>query len=127
MIKKRFSTPYFLPEYTGEDGPGGADKAILEDLDEMLDEAAKLVVQNQHGSTSMIQRRLKLGYNRARPYYGSTRITRHRRAGEGSNPVKYLYKSEMELNRILERVLGKEKDTLFDDIQHSSIERNTSW
>lgn len=111
--QKGFSTPYFLPEYTGEDGPGGADKAILEDLDEMLDEAAKLVVQNQHGSTSMIQRRLKLGYNRAGRIMDQLELLGIVGAGEGSKPREVLVQSEMELNRILERVLGKEKDTLF--------------
>lgn len=37
----------------------------LNDRDSMFDDAARVVVQNQHGSTSLIQRKLKLGYNRA--------------------------------------------------------------
>ena len=112
--QRGFPTPYFLPEYTGEDGPGGADKAVLEDLDEMLDDAARLVVQNQHGSTSMIQRRLKLGYNRAGRIMDQLELLGIVGAGEGSKPREVLVQSEQELMRILERIRGgKEKDTLF--------------
>lgn len=53
-----------LPEVPTEDGEGGVD---LDDgdRDSMFEEAARLVVQTQQGSTSLIQRKLKLGYNRA--------------------------------------------------------------
>jgi len=53
-----------LPEVPTEDGEGGVE---LDDgeRDRMFDEAARLVVQTQQGSTSLIQRKLKLGYNRA--------------------------------------------------------------
>lgn len=53
----------FLPEVPSEDDePGAVD---LSDRDDMFDEAARLVVKHQSGSTSLIQRRLSLGYNRA--------------------------------------------------------------
>ncbi|MCB9184120.1 MAG: DNA translocase FtsK 4TM domain-containing protein [Flavobacteriales bacterium] len=53
-----------LPEPPMEEGEGGSD---LDDgeRDSMFEEAARLVVQTQQGSTSLIQRKLKLGYNRA--------------------------------------------------------------
>jgi S-DNA-T family DNA segregation ATPase FtsK/SpoIIIE len=53
-----------LPEVPTEDGEGGVE---LDDgeRDRMFEEAARLVVQTQQGSTSLIQRKLKLGYNRA--------------------------------------------------------------
>ncbi|MBL7950938.1 MAG: DNA translocase FtsK 4TM domain-containing protein [Flavobacteriales bacterium] len=53
-----------LPEVPTEEGEGGVD---LDDgdRDSMFEEAARLVVQTQQGSTSLIQRKLKLGYNRA--------------------------------------------------------------
>ncbi len=53
-----------LPEVPTEEGEGGVE---LEDgeRDSMFEEAARLVVQTQQGSTSLIQRKLKLGYNRA--------------------------------------------------------------
>lgn len=112
--QRGFAQPYFLPEYTGEEGGPGTDKALLEDLDDMLDDAAKLVVQNQHGSTSMIQRRLKLGYNRAGRIMDQLELLGIVGAGEGSKPREVLVTSEMELNRILDRIRGgKEKETLF--------------
>ena len=83
-------------------------------LDDMLDDAAKLVVQNQHGSTSMIQRRLKLGYNRAGRIMDQLELLGIVGAGEGSKPREVLVTGEMELNRILDRIRGgKEKETLF--------------
>jgi S-DNA-T family DNA segregation ATPase FtsK/SpoIIIE len=112
--QRGFSTPYFLPEYNGEEGTTGAEKAVLEDLDDMLDEAGRLVVQNQHGSTSMIQRRLKLGYNRAGRIMDQLELLGIVGAGEGSKPREVFVQSEIELNRILERIRGgKEKETLF--------------
>jgi len=60
-----FAVPYFLPEFSNEDDAQGSGSLKLSDLDEMFEDAAMLVINNQQGSTSMIQRRLKLGYNRA--------------------------------------------------------------
>ena len=53
-----------LPDVPTEDGEGGGDVDDGE-RDSMFDDAARLVVQTQQGSTSLIQRKLKLGYNRA--------------------------------------------------------------
>ena len=53
-----------LPEYYDEENGSGKDFDPNE-RDEFFSEAARLVVQHQHGSTSLIQRKLKLGYNRA--------------------------------------------------------------
>jgi len=53
-----------LPEPPMEEGEGGSDVEDGE-RDSMFDDAARLVVQTQQGSTSLIQRKLKLGYNRA--------------------------------------------------------------
>ena len=53
-----------LPEVPTEEGEGGSD-ADDGDRDSMFEEAARIVVQTQQGSTSLIQRKLKLGYNRA--------------------------------------------------------------
>lgn len=62
--QRGYETAYILPEFIGEDteSPGAAD---LADRDQMFDEAARLIVRHQQGSTSLIQRKLKLGYNRA--------------------------------------------------------------
>ena len=55
---------YQLPEYVGEDGGGGLDIDPSE-RDVKFEEAARLVVVHQQGSASLLQRKLKLGYNRA--------------------------------------------------------------
>lgn len=61
-----FVEPYFLPEYTGDNDDSSMPGAFsVKDLDDMLEDAAMLVIHNQQGSTSMIQRKLRLGYNRA--------------------------------------------------------------
>ncbi len=61
-----FPLPYHLPEFKEEGDLGGKGSNLKwSDLDPMFTDAAILVVGGQHGSTSMIQRKLSLGYNRA--------------------------------------------------------------
>ena len=61
-----YPTPFFLPEYVGEesDNNGLAD-VDMNRLDPMFEEAARLIVIHQQGSTSLIQRKFSIGYNRA--------------------------------------------------------------
>ena len=54
-----------LPEYIDDNESGGAAEVDLRKRDPMFDDAARLVVQHQQGSTSLIQRKLSIGYNRA--------------------------------------------------------------
>lgn len=110
--QKGYSTPFFLPEYHMEGDEGGKVGAVdLNDLDDMLDDAARLVVQNQHGSTSMIQRRLKLGYNRAGRIMDQLEALGIVGPNEGSKPREVLFHDEMELLKFLaelkNRKLGK--------------------
>jgi len=62
--QQSYPMPFLLPEpETGEDDvPGAVD---LASRDELFEESARLIVMNQQGSTSMIQRKLAIGYNRA--------------------------------------------------------------
>jgi len=62
--QRAYPQAHILPEYEGE-AETVATKADLNDKDAMFDEAARTVVQSQSGSTSLIQRKLRLGYNRA--------------------------------------------------------------
>ena len=55
---------YLLPEFHDE-ASGGNGNWDEEDRDSMYEDAARMVVMHQQGSTSLIQRKLKLGYNRA--------------------------------------------------------------
>ncbi|MBC7695076.1 MAG: DNA translocase FtsK [Burkholderiales bacterium] len=63
--QRAYPSAFLLPEYVGEDGSNGKEEIDLSERDKMFDEAAKLVVQFQQGSASFLQRKLKLGYNRA--------------------------------------------------------------
>ncbi len=61
--QRGYPSPFLLPEYSDDDDKrgGGGDM----ELDELFEDAAHIIVQHQQGSTSLLQRRLKLGYNRA--------------------------------------------------------------
>jgi S-DNA-T family DNA segregation ATPase FtsK/SpoIIIE len=62
--QRAYPDALLLPEYVGADG--GEDKDIdLDDIDPMFADAARIVVIHQQGSASLLQRKLKLGYNRA--------------------------------------------------------------
>ncbi len=103
--QKGYPEPHFLPEFHGEDDdakqPGAFDPS---DVDEMLEDAARLIVQSQHGSTSMIQRRLKLGYNRAGRIMDQLEAIGVVGPSEGSKPREVLLYDETELARYLENL-----------------------
>ncbi len=63
--QRGYDNAYQLPEYVGEDGESAIGEVDLSDRDALFDDAARLIVLHQQGSTSLIQRKLKLGYNRA--------------------------------------------------------------
>lgn len=65
--QRGYSSAHLLPEYVGPDEAGGdgGNAMDADDRDALFDEAAKIIVQHQQGSASLLQRRLKLGYNRA--------------------------------------------------------------
>ncbi|MCH1485624.1 MAG: DNA translocase FtsK [Flavobacteriaceae bacterium] len=62
--QKAYATAHQLPEYIGEEGGTQLDNNI-EDRDKLFREAAEVLVIAQQGSASLLQRKLKLGYNRA--------------------------------------------------------------
>jgi S-DNA-T family DNA segregation ATPase FtsK/SpoIIIE len=96
-----FPEPFFLPEFHGDDEGTGGKQVSVADLDDMLDDAARLVVETQHGSTSMIQRRLKLGYNRAGRIMDQLEGLGIVGPAEGSKPREVLYYDVVELERFL--------------------------
>jgi S-DNA-T family DNA segregation ATPase FtsK/SpoIIIE len=57
--------PYLLPEVKNEESEGGGEDFDPRERDSLFEEAAQIIVQHQQGSTSLLQRRLNLGYNRA--------------------------------------------------------------
>jgi S-DNA-T family DNA segregation ATPase FtsK/SpoIIIE len=62
--QRAYPSAFMLPEYVGEGSEGNSDLDMSE-IDPMFTEAARIVVINQQGSASLLQRKLKLGYNRA--------------------------------------------------------------
>ena len=62
--QRAYPEALLLPEYVGEGGDGSSDMDMNE-IDVMFADAARIVVINQQGSASLLQRKLKLGYNRA--------------------------------------------------------------
>ena len=59
--------PFLLPEYVGttDEATGGADASNLKERDPLFEEAARWIVQGDTASTSSLQRRYEIGYNRA--------------------------------------------------------------
>ncbi len=103
-----YPEPYLLPEFHGDDEmQSGATSLRYSDLDDMFEDAARLIVQNQHGSTSMIQRRLKLGYNRAGRIMDQLEAMGVVGPSEGSKVRDVLIYDEMELERHLDALRNR--------------------
>jgi S-DNA-T family DNA segregation ATPase FtsK/SpoIIIE len=103
--QKGYPEPYYLPEYVGDDEVvQGSENMTYADLDDMFEDAARLVIQNQHGSTSMIQRRLKLGYNRAGRIMDQLEAVGIVGPAEGSKPRDVLMFSESDLDHIISKM-----------------------
>ena len=98
--QQSYPTAFLLPEFTVDEGLPNSGINV-NDLDEMFEEAARLVVSQQHGSTSMIQRRLKLGYNRAGRIMDQLEELGIVGPSEGSKAREVLVFSEMELDHLL--------------------------
>jgi S-DNA-T family DNA segregation ATPase FtsK/SpoIIIE len=104
-----FPEPFFLPEFhpDGESTAAGNKEVRLSELDDMLDDAARLIVETQHGSTSMIQRRMKLGYNRAGRIMDQLEGLGIVGPAEGSKPREVLFYGVPELENFLTALRAK--------------------
>ena len=101
--QKGYDSAYLLPEFEGDESGAEASDFDPNDLDPLFDDAARLLVMHQQGSTSLIQRRLKLGYNRAGRLIDQLEKMGIVGAFEGSKAREVLVKSESELEEILKR------------------------
>jgi len=63
--QKGYASAFMLPEYVSEGATNSVGAFDPNEKDQLFDEAARIIVSTQQGSTSMLQRQLKLGYNRA--------------------------------------------------------------
>jgi S-DNA-T family DNA segregation ATPase FtsK/SpoIIIE len=92
-----------LPEYIDEKEAEGKD-FDASDKDPLFEDAARLIVQNQVGSTSLIQRRMKLGYNRAGRLMDQLEAAGVVGANQGSKAREVLIKTEVELEEYLQNL-----------------------
>ncbi|RZK28135.1 MAG: DNA translocase FtsK, partial [Hymenobacter sp.] len=95
-----YPQPFHLPEYIDEKEAAGKD-FDLGDKDPLFEEAARLIVQNQMGSTSLIQRRMKLGYNRAGRLMDQLEAAGVVGPNIGSKARDVIIKTEAELDQLL--------------------------
>jgi hypothetical protein len=76
----------------------------LFERDPLFEDAAKLIVNSQNGSTSLLQRKMKLGYNRAGRLIDQLEAAEIIGPSQGSEPREVLIKTEKELNQILDNL-----------------------
>ena len=98
--QKGYPSAHYLPEYVGENGLESAE-IDLRKRDDIFDEAARLVVQHQQGSTSLIQRKFSIGYNRAGRIIDQLEAAGVVGMFEGSKARQVLIKDEYSLEQLL--------------------------
>ncbi|MBO7496333.1 MAG: DNA translocase FtsK [Salinivirgaceae bacterium] len=102
--QQSYTGAYELPEYVPE---GGASGGIGEDVDlskrdPLFEEAARIIVINQQGSTSLIQRKFSIGYNRAGRLVDQLEAAGIVGPFQGAKAREVLIPDEMSLDRLLE-------------------------
>ena len=99
--KKSFNTPFYLPPVDDDTEEGSGGMVDMTKLDERFEEAAKLVVMSQRGSTSDLQRRLGMGYAKAGRVMDQLEAAGIVGPQEGSKPRQVLVSSLDELDQII--------------------------
>ncbi|MCF8258508.1 MAG: DNA translocase FtsK [Flavobacteriales bacterium] len=99
--QQAYPTALELPEYVSGDGEMEAGAVDLDNRDAMFADSARIVVQHQQGSASLLQRRLKLGYNRAGRIIDQLEAAGIIGPFEGSKARQVLIQDEVSLERIL--------------------------
>ena len=108
--QKSYNTPYYLPEPAPEEGEeGGGGMVDMKQLDERFEEAARLIVTSQRGSTSDLQRRLGMGYAKAGRVMDQLEAAGIVGPQNGSKPREVLVKDFNELDQILSHFLKGEQ------------------
>ena len=98
-----YTEAYPLPEYVDENESGPVEGGVdLGKFDPMFAEAARLIVASQSGSTSLIQRKFAIGYNRAGRLMDQLEATGIVGKADGSKPRPVLVMDDTQLDRILE-------------------------
>ncbi len=100
--QRGYPSAHHLPEPEMDDEDGGSKDVDLKNRDKLFDQCARLVVQTQSGSTSSLQRRLNLGYNRAGRIMDQLEAAGVVGPTNGSKPREVYYKTEGELEQYLQ-------------------------
>ena len=103
--QRGYESAYLLPEFVGDD-EGGSIDVDLNDRDALFEEAARVIVMHQQGSTSLIQRKLKLGYNRAGRLIDQLEAAGVVGPFEGSKARSVLIPDEYSLEQLLKELDG---------------------
>ena len=107
--QKSYNTPYYLPEPAPAEGDGADGGMVdMKALDERFEEAARLVVMTQRGSTSDLQRRLGMGYAKAGRVMDQLESAGIVGPQSGSKPREVLVKDFAELDGILQHFMNPE-------------------
>ena len=97
-----YISAFELPEPDTDDGDGGESRDVdMQHLDPMFEDAARLIVREQSGSTSLIQRKFAIGYNRAGRLMDQLEKAGIVGAAHGSKPREVLIMDEMSLENLL--------------------------
>lgn len=99
--QQSYPSAYELPEFTGEDAGEKKEEVDLGSIDQYFVEAARIIVQHQQGSTSLLQRRLKLGYNRAGRIVDQLEAAGIVGPNEGSKARQVMFQTEQALDEYL--------------------------
>jgi S-DNA-T family DNA segregation ATPase FtsK/SpoIIIE len=99
--QRAYHDAHLLPEYTSEESSTSSDNNI-EDRDPIFREAAEVVVNSQQGSASLLQRKLKLGYNRAGRIIDQLEAAGIVGPFEGSKAREVMYRDVISLHEFLE-------------------------
>lgn len=106
--QRGYSDAYQLPEYIDEAGEGSKADFDPNERDKFFEDAARLIVMHQQGSTSLIQRKLKLGYNRAGRIIDQLEAAGIVGPFEGSKAREVLYPDEYSLEQFLNSMDDKD-------------------
>jgi S-DNA-T family DNA segregation ATPase FtsK/SpoIIIE len=104
--QRGYPETFLLPEYIDENSEPNKEFDPKQ-IDDKFEEAARIIVTLQHGSTSIIQRKLSLGYNRAGRIIDQLEAAGIVGPFEGSKARDVKIKTEMELDELLKGYLGK--------------------
>nr|WP_245531262.1 DNA translocase FtsK [Bacteroides coprosuis] len=96
-----YTTPFYLPEYTSEESRAAMGEVDPARLDPLFEDAARMIVIHQQGSTSLIQRKFSIGYNRAGRIMDQLEKMGIVGPSEGSKARQVFCQDEMELDQRL--------------------------